>query len=245
MADFLKNDASNDDENWLPIADMMAGLFVIFLLIAIASIQYISKVASWSDEKAASVISLQEQIQRVKDGIYNALMEEFRYDLPVWQAEIDPDTLVFRFNEPEILFDAGSHGIKPKFEEILSSFFPRYLKVLEDYFLRIDEVRIEGHASSEWGSTKNKKTAFLKNMELSQRRVRSVLVYCLNLSMREVFSEWTRKNVTVSGFSSTRPRLDANGLEDKKASRRVEFRVYLNEENIIRDIDERLDYAGP
>lgn len=260
MSDFL-NRSHSDDENWLPIADIMTSLFVIFLFIAIIAIQNVSKVMavmnikdgeldssiSILDKQAADLDSIRyiiHDLHKVKDEIYQDLKAEFKYDLPVWRAEIDPHTLVFRFNEPEILFQPSSAEIRPRFQEILSSFFPRYLRVLERYFSSIAEVKIEGHTSSEWLGAKTDNEAFSKNMELSQKRTQSVLLYSLSLGLLETQSEWIRKKVTANGFSSTRLKKNKLGQENKEASRRVEFRVYLNEEIIIKTIDGIVAYDG-
>ena len=188
-------------------------------------------------EYAGNAVS---DLDRVTKEIYEKLYDEFKYDLPVWKAEIDPETLIFRFNEPSILFQTNSAVVRPRFKEILSDFFPRYLRVLKEYFDRIEEIRIEGHTSSEWIGAEGEQEAFLKNMQLSQDRTQSVLTYCLNLNLKKGFSDWIRENITTNGFSSTHLIKHDDGQENKAASRRVEFRVYLNYENLIIEIDKRL-----
>lgn len=261
MNDFLNKNHS-DDENWMPIADMMASLFVIFLFIAIVSIHNVSKIKAitgWDEEQSIVGLKLLEKqeadlnsiryiifdLQQIKEKIYQDLENEFKSDLPIWQAEIDPNTLIFRFNEPEILFHPSSAEIRPRFQEIISSFFPRYLSVLDKYFSEIDEVRIEGHTSSEWSGAIDVNEAFSKNMELSQQRTQSVLIFCLGLTLSGEQSKWIRRKVTANGFSSTRLKTDKSGAENKKASRRVEFRVYLNEEQVIKTIDGIVAYGTP
>ena len=64
--------------------------------------------------------------------------EEFGGDLLAWDAEITKDDLSFNFKAPEVLFDVGDITIKPRFQEVLNSFFPRYLGVIDEFKKSID-----------------------------------------------------------------------------------------------------------
>jgi outer membrane protein OmpA-like peptidoglycan-associated protein len=248
MKTFLRKKAS-DDENWLPVADIMTSLFIIFLFIAIFAIQNVSKItASMPADAENSADPSIILINALREEIYRALNEEFKYDLPVWGAEIDRKTLAFRFNEPEVLFRVGSSAVRPLYKQILSDFFPRYLRVLEPFFENeqarlIDEIRIEGHTSSEWNKDTPPKEAFLKNMRLSQGRTLTVLNYCLGLFLPIQQEAWVQENLTAKGFSSTRLILFENGKENAKASRRVEFRVYLDIERMLKAVRKLRDDA--
>jgi len=66
--------------------------------------------------------------------------------------------------------------------------------------------------------------AYYLNMELSQGRTRSVLRYCMNTINSQEY-EWLSPVIAAVGFSSSRPILNKKGMEDKKRSRRVDFRV--------------------
>ena len=76
-----------------------------------------------------------------------------------------------------MLFSSGSAELQPKFKEILNDFFPRYVAILsnEKYVNDIEEIRIEGHTSSEWRVEVPAEQAYFNNMELSQNRTRKVL----------------------------------------------------------------------
>lgn len=303
-----------DDENWLPIADIMTSLFIIFLFIAIYAIQNVSKVhtilelsdtetkvllnlissrereleeakaeirvllsdlqsLSLETMKANASVAMREveidtlkeevgvyknlntqnqliitrigleaaSLEKLRRQIYADLQKEFRFDLPVWQANLDGRNLVIRFNEPDVLFLASSAEVRPRFQSILMDFFPRYLNVLERYFNKIDEVRIEGHTSSEWNRDTSKKEAFLLNMQLSQARTQSILDFCFRLFLPKSHQDWIQRKATAKGFSSIRLILDENEVEDKAASRRVEFRIFLGENRVINAIKRLAD----
>src|SRR5690606_23045625 len=218
-----------DNEHWISMSDMMAGLMMVFLLIAIAFMRYVQVEKDKIKEVAVAY-------QNTQVALYQALEEEFKNDLSLWDAEIDQSTLEFRFKSPEVLFDSGRHNLKPAFKSILDNFFPRYLQVLSNFRDAITEVRIEGHTSSAWSGASRPEEAYFNNMELSQGRTRAVLQYLYLMPAVEHEREWMKKNFAAVGFSSAHPILDETGKEDPKRSRRVTFKVLTNAELQIRRI---------
>lgn len=220
---------SGDEAHWLSVSDLMAGLMMVFLFIAIT----LMRDAIIERDRMREVAVTYQENQR---AIYNALIDEFQQDLPRWDAYIDSESLSFDFQSPDVLFESGESDIQPRFRTILADFFPRYLEVLDDYRESIDEVRIEGHTSSVWQGAENETEAYFRNMDLSQRRTRSVLNYVYILDAVSGYKEWVKRHFAAVGFSSARPVLDENGREDMDKSRRVSFRVITNAEVQIRQI---------
>lgn len=222
---------AEEGEHWLTVSDLMAGLMMVFLFIAIVFMRNTT-----IENKKMKEIAVAYQDNQV--AIYNSLNQEFKADLDTWGAEINQETLSFDFKSPEVLFDNGKQTLKPAFEEILQDFFPRYLKVLRPFRESIDEVRIEGHTSSSWGASTDATDAYFFNMTLSQGRTRSVLNYVYGLS--EVLNQrnWIKRRIAAVGFSSSRLVLNEDGSENIERSRRVSFRVITNAEIQIRKIIE-------
>jgi len=191
-------------------------------------------------EDRNQLIEIAVTYEKTKTAIYDQLKIEFKDDLKKWNAEIDQQSLAFRFQEPDILFNVGDAEVKDKFKVILDDFFPRYIKVLKQYQLDIEEIRIEGHTSSEWSknSITDDRTYFL-NMALSQNRTRATLEYCLMLPQIASDRSWIKQILTANGLSSSKPIL-INGLEDTVHSRRVEFKVKTNSETQILRILQRM-----
>ena len=210
--------SDEQDDQWISIADMMAGLMIVFLFIAI--------------------INLKDQLDKLKsfdilqDKIYNKLYEEFKDDLEKWTAEIDKDTLTISFREPRIQFNTGSSEVKNEFKLILNDFFPRYLDVLYEFNKSIDEIRIEGHTSSKWEAAVSQDDAYLKNMSLSQDRSKSVLMYSLGLNLR-LNKGWAKELIAANGMSFSKLILTSEDLEDEIRSQRTEFRVKVDSKNFI------------
>ena len=138
------------------------------------------------------------------------------------------------------MFEKGEASVRPRFEQILNDFFPRYIRILRrpQYRSSIREIRIEGHTSSEWAPGATEEEAYFNNMRLSQNRTRTVLQYVLGTLENEPVSDWTQNLITANGLSSSDLIYTETGNEDREASRRVEFRVRTNAES---QLDERLD----
>jgi len=220
--------------HWLSVSDLMAGLMMVFLFIAITLMR--EAVLEREQIKEIAVAYRQNQV-----AIYKSLMAEFERDLKRWDAAIDRDTLAFEFRSPDVLFGTGETTIRPRFQEILEDFFPRYVEVLRAYRGSIDEIRIEGHTSSEWNGSVTPTEAYFKNMALSQGRTRSVLQYVYDMPAVDEERDWVKRHFAAVGFSSSRLVRDASGKEDRVRSRRVTFRVITNAETQIRRIIEDVE----
>jgi outer membrane protein OmpA-like peptidoglycan-associated protein len=222
--------AVSEESHWIPLSDLMTGLMVIFLLIAVS---YMIQV----EADAARIKNVAIAYSEIKDALFEDLNREFRNDLPKWNAQLLKNDLTIRFSEPEVLFATGSSELKPEFQRILQDFFPRYVRILTSRKYRdsISEVRIEGHTSSDWNGVAAGDAYFL-NMELSQARTRSTLAYVMSLPADQEQLAWLRKCVTANGLSSSRLITDAKGVEDVARSRRVEFRVRTDAETRLAKI---------
>lgn len=216
------------EAHWIPLSDLMTGLMVMFLLIAVL---YMVRVEADADKIKTVAVAYSE----TRDALFDDLRREFSPDLSRWHAQLIKSDLTLRFTEPDILFAEGSSDLKPAFKGILDDFFPRYVRILTSpkYRDAISEVRIEGHTSSDWTGAASPDDAYLHNMELSQARTRSTLLYVLRLPQVRGDVDWLRRLVTANGLSSSRPILDAAGGEDAARSRRVEFKIRTDAETRI------------
>ena len=245
---FPPKSAHAREEHWIPLSDLMTGLMMVFMLIAIV---FMIKVEAESDDvkllqkkTEEQALKAEKQAQSMKDvavlyddtreHIYNDLLREFQPDLPRWRAQLGRD-LAIRFEEPKLLFDSGKAEIKPEFKKVLDEFFPRYVTVIRKYKESIEEIRIEGHTSSIWQNTSGDE-AYFNNMELSQGRTRSALKYVLQQSSVSDDKNWLTKKLTANGLSSSRLRSNPDGSENILGSQRVEFRVRTNADARISEI---------
>ena len=204
------------EEHWVSISDVMAGLMVIFLFIAIS---YMLNVRLKADEIIVyknEIESLLNAYKNLQVALYKELRDEFE-GTPTkktqfrteWQGHLDMQTVSIRFKQP---FPQGEATVPSTFESILREFFPRYVAILTkpEYRDDIAEIRIEGHTSSEWFVQVTGDTAYINNMELSQNRARNVLRYILQIENPEVTRNraWLKKQLIANGLSSSQLILD-------------------------------------
>ncbi|MDE6979168.1 MAG: OmpA family protein [Helicobacter sp.] len=225
------------DSEWISISDMMAGLMMIFLLITVSYMlisEHNQEELRKSNEELRAVSdkmsAIAEGYYDIEFALYHDLIKEFGDDLKMWNAEIDSGNTI-RFKEPDVLFATGEGAIQQRFKKVLDSFFPRYIAILSSpkYRESIEEIRIEGHTSSEWKSSHDLVERYLENASLSQARAFSVLQYCFNLpDVRE--RDWLISVLRANGLSFAKP------LETDALSRRVEFRTITKSRQKIQEI---------
>lgn len=243
-----KTNYSEENPFSLSLGDLMAAILLIFVLLLSATLLMLqqqfeqkNKLAE-ETQKAAELAKLHaDEIQKIakmydllKVQLYEDMLAEFKSDLEKWNAVLDRETLSIRFQEPDVLFQKGESEIKAEFKSILDDFFPRYIRILinDKYKSNIEEIRIEGHTSSEWINELNNDRSYFKNMELSQNRTRSVLEYVLGL-VGDNQKGWCIERITANGLSSSKLIRFDDGTEDSARSRRVEFRVRTNADEQI------------
>lgn len=172
------------DSEWIGISDIMSGLMMVFMFIAVAfmlkeeekrhdleieikemskiskELEYQKMVAEQNAEKLRKTQDAIREIaltfQKSQQSLNQDLHKEFDRDLKRWGAEITKDNRI-RFNSPHILFKSGRADISTSFQNILKELFPRYIKILTSYKYQneIDEIRVEGHTSYGWGRAKD------------------------------------------------------------------------------------------
>lgn len=172
---------------------------------------------------------LQEETKKeeVITGLYEDLMNEFRYDFARWNAELDKDGLIFRFANASAIFPSEEYYLSSKYQAILKDFYPRYVKVISKYKNQIADVRVEGHASSVYKPAKTKAEAYEYNRKLSLNRAKSVRWFTINLDDQTIQNDrkWLEENYKAYGLSSDYTIKKPDGSEDYNLSRRVEFRI--------------------
>lgn len=194
-----------------------------------------------SQSKVKSGTSVRDVVVAVRDKekrLGARLHDEFSRDLETWKASLDENNLALRFENPDLLFEAGKADLRPEFQRFLNDFFPRYIAKLAEFKDDIEEVRIEGHTSSEWRGTADELETYFNNMKLSQDRTRAVLAYGMKTDIDPEMRDWGRSTITANGLASSRLKRLADGREDQRGSRRVEFRVLMKlHEGVMQVVD--------
>jgi outer membrane protein OmpA-like peptidoglycan-associated protein len=204
---------------WIPLADLMTGLMMIFMLITAVYIQYV--------ERTTTLVL--DEFKDVKSNMQLALQSEFKESFKQWDAELLGD-MTIRFNNPNVQFAIQSAELRPEFQNLLRDFFPRYMKIIrsEKFKNSIKEIRIEGHTSKFWKDTTPSEAYFL-NMGLSQERTRSTLKFIMQMPELRNDEEWFRRHITANGLSSSQPIIkNPSSIKEDELNQRVEFRIVTN-----------------
>lgn len=132
-----------------------------------------------------------------------------------------------------VLFDKGSYTLKEASQSELKKAFEEYMGTLitnpkiKPY---LDKVIIEGHTDSDGG--------YLYNLDLSQKRALAVMNFLITLDFAKKY------NIQPLMTASGRAYLDSikvNGIEDKEASRRIEIKFRLKNQDAMEEIEKVLD----
>ena len=179
------------------------------------------------------VASLQKQKAKIKSltGIKLQVVSALKKSLGA-KINIDRKTGSLRLAS-NILFDVGEATLKEVSKVELKKVFEEYIGTLvtdKNIKPHLDKIIIEGHTDSDGG--------YMLNLELSQKRALAVMEYFLTLD----FSK--QHNIKPLMTASGRAYLDAikrNGIEDKEASRRIEIKFRLKNEDAMHEIEKVLD----
>lgn len=222
--------------NWISLSDMMTGLMLIFLLIAVLVTMQITLEQK---QRQQSVVEYQE----IKDDIYTDLKDAFGSKEDEWGIAITRD-LVIKFENPDLLFGVDEANLTNGYEDILNKFIPLYIGIInkEEYKERIKEVRIEGHTAD----VSLAHPTYMSTIELSQDRSNAVLEYILENNFFNNLEESDQKKLrfwfSANGLGNGRT-LDQNNQYTyvtnapiSPNSRRVEFRILTDSESLIDEI---------
>lgn len=174
-----------------------------------------------------------QDIVGVRTDIIGALQSAFNNS----SMKVDAQTGSITFSS-DVLFRYNSATLTAESRKTLKEIIPMYLEVLlQDRFRDyIAEIIIEGHTDTDGG--------YRSNMELSYERANAVAGFCLDKKngLSEEKIDQLQKLLTVNGKSWSNPvYISGSGGEvDMAASRRVEIKFRLKEDEMIEKISEIL-----
>ena len=189
------------------------------------------------DEKTAQLKDQQAQIDQiigVKADVIEALKNEFSKNNI--NVDIDAQTGALTL-EASVMFDYDQAELTDAGKQALEQILPIYCKVLlqDDYMKYLAEIIIDGYTDTDGD--------YSYNLQLSQQRSLAVAQYLLDIQgnfLDATQSQNLEKYLTVNGHSMANPVLDANGHVDKDASRRVEVKFRLKDEEMIDELNQLL-----
>lgn len=173
-----------------------------------------------------------DQIIGVKADLIESLNTEFKSNKINVNIDAQTGAIVLDSN---VLFAFNEATLTEEGTKILAQVLPVYCQVLlgDQYKDYVAEIIIDGYTDSS-GS-------YLSNLSLSQNRAYAVAEYLLNDSGNFLTDDQNKalaQKLTANGRSQSSLILDANGKEDADASRRVEIKFRLKDEEMIQELSQ-------
>ncbi len=209
---------------WISYTDLVTGFLILFIVISI-------------------ILLNRKEGEYTVNATYRELQEGFQEEFSdVANIEVtDEATLRFISDQSfgQSLFEINDYHPTGYFMSLLERAIPIYFKKLESVYLRdsafvkIKEIRIEGHTDSIG--------AYYHNLKLSADRAGKIQeIILLNPGFQQLdsnFIQFVRQNTISCGYSYSRLldtegqlfRPENGGSVDRRRSRRVEFRVLIEE----------------
>ncbi|MCF6245645.1 MAG: OmpA family protein, partial [Sulfurovum sp.] len=179
------------------------------------------------------VENLQKQKQKIKrltgiklqviDALKKALGEKIHIDKKTGSLKLASN----------ILFEVGKSTLKDGAKSELKKAFEEYIGTLvTDEHIKpyLDKIIVEGHTDSDG--------EYIYNLKLSQDRALAVMEYLLTLDFSKKYN--IKPLITASGRSYLDV-IKENGVENKEASRRIEIKFRLKNEDAMTEIEKVLD----
>ena len=203
------------------------------------------------DEKNSKLSSQDEQLDKQKK-----LLAELAAQLKEQQASLDEKTSLLATQKEfsknnvsvdidaqtgaltlnaNVLFDYDKSELTDEGKQELADILPIYCKVLlqKDYKKYLAEIIIDGYTDTDGD--------YDYNLELSQKRSLAVAQYLTEIRENFLSSDEIselQNYLTVNGHGSANPVLDSDGNVDKDASRRVEVKFRLKDDEMINELNQ-------
>jgi chemotaxis protein MotB len=221
---------------------MMAALLLVFVLILSGTLlearETYEKKEEELKEKEGIIAEQQDQIDAVI-GVRSDLIDALRLEFADsdFSVSVDSQTGAIMFPS-SLLFESGKYELRSSGVEFLEAFLPKYFSILlgDDFSPYVAEIIIEGHTDTEGG--------YMYNLQLSQNRALAVATYCLDENSEILSEEQTerlRVLLTANGRSWSSPVYYENGEVNMEASRRVEIKFRLKDQEMMEELAEILE----
>ena len=186
------------------------------------------------DTKTDLLTEQQAQIDRiigVKADVVAALQKEFENNNVAVNIDARTGALMLDAN---VMFEYDKADLTKEGKNTLRSVLPIYCRVLleEDYMQYLAEIIIDGYTDTDGD--------YAYNLYLSQQRSLAVAEYLIEIQEEFLNSEQIadlEQYLTVNGHSKADPIFDAEGRIDKDASRSVEVKFRLKDDEMIEELN--------
>jgi len=241
---------SKKETFWIPYADLMTVLMVIFLFI---SLSYMGLVQFQNNQRDA----IFKEYNQTKKSIYTELDKTFTHRFKNYNLKVNPD-LSIQITDANALFPVQFYDqevvLTERFKTFLNEFTPLFLSIVlkDKYMSSISEIRIEGHTAIQTDDKETDKDYYQKMLTLSQKRSNKVLEHMMSSNYYDSLSEskksLLRFMITSNGLAYGKALdkagnfkfLSGNSINTEK-SMRVEFRIVTTSDKLVEKVLEQLN----
>ncbi len=242
----------NDSQGnfWISYADLMAGLLFVFILVVGVVVVKYSFINSEVQEQKSSIQTLAKEAAKIQEDAQMLKKELKQTKEKIGKLASVKSVVIERLREKlgdkitvntqdgslrlaaNILFDQADYTLKSDAKLALTDVLSEYIDVLmrdSEIKSNLESIIIEGHTNSDGD--------YLRNLELSQKRALEVMKFILTLQPN--LEKDLKGYVAANGRSDTEL-IYENDVEDKLASRRIEIKFKLKNDETISEISEAL-----
>jgi len=175
--------------------------------------------------RGLDIVKLKKSYIEKKSTLLTQLNTIFKDEITNGKLEIKDD-LTIEFSDDKLYFRVARYKLTKQQKDFLTKFSKKLIPFLENNKQNIKTIEINGHTSSEWGNL-DFTNDYLKNQKLSMNRAYSTLEFIFK-NQDEKTKVLLSKIFKGSGLSFSK-KVMVNNDEDKKRSRRVSFKIVLND----------------
>jgi len=165
------------------------------------------------------------QVSSNTSNFYEQLTQLFAPEIKNNILKIKKD-LSIEFIDPRLLFKVSKYNLNQSQKIFLKKFSHKLIPFLNKYQATVKTLEVNGHTSSEWGE-QSFSSNYLKNEKLSMNRAYSTMSYIF-MNQDERLKKYLSNVFKGSGYGFSK-KIMSNNHENKTYSRRVSFKIILNE----------------
>jgi chemotaxis protein MotB len=227
-------------EYWMTFSDLMAGLLMVFAVALIAMMVSALSSQRISENKEERLVNLE---QRVEDqiGIRRTIIERLRNEFAgIAAVQVDEETGFIGIGD-KILFRQGEATLaeegKPTIDEVMRVYESVFFGS-DDFEQYLSRIVVEGHTNDDYSGPRE--NAYIYNLDLSQQRAFNVMEYIVESHAQSPIGEKLKRYLVASGRSFM-DMVRTGHRVDKVASRRIEIKFLLRDEETIAKVQTLLE----
>ena len=225
-------------EYGMSFADLMSTLVGTFLILLMffmyQNTSQTKQIVTMHEQQIKNLKQSEKEVENIL-VVRKSLITELKktFDNSKLNVTIDYETGAIRFSD-KVFFEYDSDVLSEKGKQFLNQFIPIYVSTVLNKNTRsnLSEIIIEGHTDN--------KGSYLYNLDLSQRRALAVSKYILSNEMPNFKEKELIRNYLTAVGKSFSKLLYENSKVHLEASRRVEFKFRLKEDEAMQEIQKIL-----